>query len=496
MSQFDLASIVLEGITGSTAYGLATPDSDVDKHGVYQAPTRAVLGLFPPKETVVTNDPDITHHELAKFIRLAAKANPCPGSIFIRTARTCLRYLRSLVSGSTAAWKTGSISAARARRQGRSTSLGCSGRCCRRLRGLAGGLRRARGAYLRARPLARTHATGTGADVVRRRASLLAENALLRQQLLVPRRRVKRPVVTAADRAPLVVLAGRVRAWRQALLLVQPETLLRWHRAGFRSCWRGQARPGPGRPPLPAETIAPIRRLAAEHPRWGAERSRGALGKLGVRVAQRTSQTYRRGHRAPRPRGQTWATFLRNHVPDSWACDFLPVTDRLFRPLCACFVVELATRRVVHVGATRQPTDTGVAQQRREATPFGQRPRSLIRDHDGTCGPACARVAAARGITLLRTPPRTPQAHAVCARFLGRVRRACLDHVLVRGERQLSRVLREYVASCNRARPHQGLGQGRPASPPEELARHADPISVLPVLGGVHHTYRRAACGR
>jgi len=252
--------------------------------------------------------------------------------------------------------------------------LGGSGQCCRRLRGIAGGLRRARGASRWARPLALTHATGTGAAVVRRRAPLRAENAVLRQQLLVLRRRIKRPVVTAADRALPVVLAGRVRARRQALLLVRPETLLRWHRAGFRSCWRWQSRPGPGRPPLPTETVALIRQMAAENPLWGAERSRGELGKVGIRTAKRTSQTYRRGHRAPRPRGQTWATFLRNHAPDSWACDVLPVTDLLFRPLCACFVVELATRRGVHLGATRQPTDAGIAQPLRAAPPLRPAP--------------------------------------------------------------------------------------------------------------------------
>ena len=169
--------------------------------------------------------------------------------------------------------------------------MGCSGQCCRRLRGITGGLRRALGAYLWARPLALTHATGTGAEVVRSRAQLLDENALLRQQLLVLRRSVKRPAMTPTARALLVVLAGRVRAWRQALLIAQPETLLRWHRAGSRSFWRWKSRPGPGRPPLPAETIALSRRLAAEHPRGGAERIRGELGKVGTRVTKRTIQT-------------------------------------------------------------------------------------------------------------------------------------------------------------------------------------------------------------
>jgi putative transposase len=186
------------------------------------------------------------------------------------------------------------------------------GRACRRrLAGIVAGGWDALRTCLGARPVVGTHAAGTGGALLRSRAQLLAENALLRQQLLVLRRRVTRPAVTTMDRA---LLAGRVRAWRQALLIVQPETLLRWHRAGFRTFWRRTSRPGPGRPPLPAETVALIRRMADENPRWGAERIRGELGKLGLRVAKRTIQTYLRGHRAPRPRGQTWATFLRNHA--------------------------------------------------------------------------------------------------------------------------------------------------------------------------------------
>ena len=348
-------------------------------------------------------------------------------------------------------------------------------------------------ACLWARPAVGTHAAGTGGDLLRGRAQLLVENALLRQQLLVLRRSVRRPVVTPADRALLVLLAGRVRTWRHALLIVQPETLLRWHRAGFRSFWRWKSRPGPGRPPLPAETVTLIRRMATENPLWGAERIRGELGKVGLRVAKRTIQTHLRDTPAPRPRGQAWATFLRNHAHEIWACDFLTVTDLLFRPLFAFFIVELATRRVVHVGATRHPTDAWVAQQLREATPFDQRPRYLIRDNDRKFGATFARVAAASGIEILRTPLRAPCANAVCERFLGSVRRECLDHLLVLGERQLRRVLREYVAFFNCERPHQGLGQALPEPSPGEMASRAGPIRAVPVLGGLHHTYQRAA---
>jgi len=371
--------------------------------------------------------------------------------------------------------------------------VGDSGRCRQRLLEMGAGLYRALGACLWARPLALTHAVGTGADVVRSRAQLRAENALLRQQLLVRRRSVPRPVVTRADRAVLVLLAGRIRAWRRALLLVQPETLLRWHRAGFRACWRRKSRPGPGRPPRPPATVALLQRMAAENPLRGAERIRGELLKLGMPVGKRTIRTYLRHAQTPRPRGQSWATFLRNHAAETRACDFLPVTDVFFRPLFAFVVVELASRQVVHVGATRHPTDAWVAQRLREATPFDQRPRYRIRDNDRTFGATFARVAAASGITILRTPHRAPQANAVCERFLGSVRRERLDHVLVLGERHLARVLREYVASFNRSRPHQGLGQALPEPPPGMHGKGAGPLRAVPVLGGLHHAYQRAA---
>ena len=187
------------------------------------------------------------------------------------------------------------------------------------------------------------------------------------------------------------------------------------------------------------------------------------------------------------------ATFLRNHTQDIWACDFLPVTDALFRPVYAFCVIALGTRRVVHVGVTRHPTDAWVAQQLREATPFGQRPRYLIRDNDGKFGATFARVAAASGITILRTPHRAPRANAVCERFLGSVRRECLDHLLVLGERHLARVLREYVAYFNRARPHQGLGQALPEPPAQEARSREGPVRAVPVVGGLHHAYERAA---
>src|SRR3954447_1951085 len=202
-----------------------------------------------------------------------------------------------------------------------------------------------------------------------------------------------------------------------------------------------------------------------------------------------------RDARPPHRAGQTWATFLRNHATETRACDFLPVTDLLFRPLYAFVVVALGSRRVVHMGVTRHPTDAWVAQQLREATPFGERPRYLIRDRDSKYGPAFTRIAAATGIAELRTAYRAPRQNATCERFLGSVRRECLDHVLVLGGGHLRRVLREYARYFNRHRPHQRRQHQVPDSrvggtpQPDGSGR----VGAIPVLGGLHHAYQRAA---
>ena len=233
---------------------------------------------------------------------------------------------------------------------------------------------------------------------------------------------------------------------------------------------------------------------AAANPLWGAERIRGELCKLDIRVAKSTIQKYARDARPPRRAGQPWGTFLRNHARDIWAGDFLPVTDLFFRPVYAFFVIALESRRGVHVGVTRHPTDAWIAQQLRDATPFGQRPRYLLHDNDSKYGPAFAHVAAATGIEELRTAYRAPRQNATCERFLGSVRRECLDHLLVLGEAQLRRVLREYVHYFSRDRPHQGLAQRIPEAPAAgaRCSSTGGSVRAIPILGGLHHAYGRA----
>src|SRR5437660_1239437 len=233
---------------------------------------------------------------------------------------------------------------------------------------------------------------GTLADLTRGKSELLAENALLRQQLIILRRQINQPTFRKRDRLNVVLLARMVRTWKQALFIVQPETLLRWHRELFRLFWKRKSRAHSREPRISPETISLIKEIAANNRLWGAERIRGELLKLDIRVSKRTIQKYMKHIRPKRTRGQSWKTFLRNHAAEVWACDFLQVTDLFFRPLFAFFFVELKSRKVIHMNVTRTPTDPWVAQQLREATPYGEGPKYLIRDNDCKFGPSFARV--------------------------------------------------------------------------------------------------------
>ncbi|MEO8288898.1 MAG: integrase core domain-containing protein [Chloroflexota bacterium] len=348
---------------------------------------------------------------------------------------------------------------------------------------------------------------GAALDVCHSKSELLVQNALLRQQLIVLRRQVSRPHLTKTDRAPLMLLAGRLRTWRNALLIVQPDTLLRWHREGFRLFWRRKSKTASRKPRLSAETVGLIKRMALENRLWGAERISGELLKLDIRVGKRTVQKYMHQAHGPGPTerkaNQNWCTFVHNHAPQVWACGFLPVYDLFFRPLFLFFIFELGSRRVVHFSVTRSPTDEWTAQQLREATPFGQTSRFLIRDNDSKYAERFKRVVAGSGIEVLRTPYKAPRANASCERFVGSVRRECTDHILILSEKRLYRVIKEYMAYYNRARPHQGIGQRIPEAartPVEEGTTSADQadraetkVISFPVLGGLHHDYRRVA---
>ena len=348
------------------------------------------------------------------------------------------------------------------------------------------------------RPAPATVVAGIVQDAVRSKCELVAENAMLRQQLIVAGRAVKRASLRNGDRLFMVLLARLNRAWRGALHLIQPDTLLRWHRDLFKLVWRRKSRTNGREPRIPQETIDLIKKIARENA-WGAERIRGELLKLGIKVSKRTVQRHMRGLREPKKPPQNWNTFLANHAKDVWACDFVQVFDVFFRPIFAFFIIEHESRRVIHFNVTRSPSDDWVAQALREATAYCQGPRFLIRDNDDKFGAKFDAVARACETKVIRTAVKAPLMNSICERFLGSVRRECLDHILILGEGQLRRVLAEYTGYFVESRPHQGLGQRTPAqvtkgealsnvllgAPPE--------VESISVLGGLHHEYRRAA---
>jgi len=213
-------------------------------------------------------------------------------------------------------------------------------------------------------------------------------------------RQVMRPAIKPRERVFLVVLASRLRSWKQALAIVQPDTLLRWHRDLYRWLWKRKSRmrKQPGRPPLAEEIVALIQRMARKNRTWGAKRIHGALLKLGLHAAKSTIQRSIKQIRGPGSSQQTWRTFIHNHASEIWACDIL------FRGLFVFVIIELRKRRIAHIGVTCHPADRWLAQQLREATPFGAGPRFLIRNNDHKFGASFACVAVGTGIDVLRTP--------------------------------------------------------------------------------------------
>jgi len=346
------------------------------------------------------------------------------------------------------------------------------------------------------RPANGVLAIGTLSDLKRCRKDLIIENAILRQQLIVLNRQVKRPQLTQGDRLNLIILSRLTGYWQQALHIVQPDTLLRWHRKLFHRYWRWKSKPKKRKMRISPETIALIKQMARENQTWGAEHIRGELLNLGIKVSKRTIQKYLPEDRHQKP-SQTWSTFLKNQASHIWACDFTVVHDLLFRPLYVFVIIELHTRRIVHAAVTRSPTDQWTAQQLREATPWGEMPKYLIRDRDNKYGAHFA--AAARSIKILKTPVRAPRANSFCERFIGSLRRECLDHMLILHRHQLHRIVQAYIEYYNCSRPHQGIGQQIP-----ECFAKGDPwpvsqpaaggkITSTPILGGLHHSYARTA---
>jgi transposase InsO family protein len=322
------------------------------------------------------------------------------------------------------------------------------------------------------------------------RASLAVENLALRQQLAILKRSVSRPKLRRRDRFFWALLSRLWLGWRSALILVSPDTVVRWHRQGFRLFWRWKSRGQPGRPALNREIQQLIRRLSRENPFWGSPRIRDELRLLGHEVAKSTVEKYM--IRPPKPPSQNWRTFLKNHVADLASMDFFVVPTVTYQLLYVLIILRHDRRQVVHYNVTTQPTSAWVAQQLREAFPFETAPRYLIRDRDGCYGKEVRRCLKSLGIEEVVTAPWSPWQNPYAERLVGTIRRDCLDHVLVLGERHLRRILQRFFVYYHEARCHQSLGGNAPhartVEPPERGRVVAEPM-----VGGLHHRYRRVA---
>jgi putative transposase len=328
--------------------------------------------------------------------------------------------------------------------------------------------------------------------------AVAAENLFLRKQLgLFVERKIKPRRATDSIRFTLARLS-RWFDWQNALIAVKPDTLIRWHRKGFRLFWRWKSRPR-GRPQVPADIRQLIAEMALDNPTWGEERiADELLLKIGIRVSPRTVRRYMpETPKRPADPKQRWMTFVRNHANAIIACDFFVVVTATFQLVYVFVIIEVASRRVLHFNVTHHPTADWSLQQLRECIVGDEGYRFIIHDRDRIYSRDLDAGLKTLGLTVLKTPRKAPKANAICERWIGSARRECLDFMIPISEAHIRQTLKCWVQHYNRARPHSSLGPGTPdpSSPKAELQahRHCIPkdcqVVVTSILGGLHHEY-------
>ena len=330
----------------------------------------------------------------------------------------------------------------------------------------------------------------TARSLVRSRATLHLEILALRHQLQVLERSHRpRVCLTTADRLLWVWVSRLWTDWRVGLVLVKPDTVVGWHRRGFRLFWTWKSRRRTGRPSVAADVSALIRTMSDANPLWGAPRIHGELQKLGITMSQSTVAKYM-GRGRPSP-SQTWRTFLANHIGQVVAADFFVVPTVTYRLLFVLVLLAHDRRRVVHVAITGHPTSAWTAQQLRNAFPHDACPFYLLHDHDAVFAGVGSTIAAMR-IQAVVTAPRSPWQNAYVERFIGSIRRECLDHVIVVNAAGLKRVVTSYVAYYMQSRTHLALNKDSP-TPRPVMPITTGRIVAIPEVNGLHYRYDRAA---
>ena len=334
---------------------------------------------------------------------------------------------------------------------------------------------------------------GSLVALFRSRAAIVAENLALRHQLgILLRSRPARLPFTSWDRALWAFALQRFPGWRQRLVIVNPETVIAWHRQAFRLFWRRKSQAG--RPRAEAEVRRLIREMASDNPTWGAPRIHGELLKLGFDVSKRTVSRYLERIR-PEPRrtgSQTWSTFLRNQAKGIVAVDLFTVPTIRFQILYVFVVLALERRRLVFANVTTNPTAFWLGQQTINAFPWNTAPRFMIRDRDRAYGNEFSRRVRDLGIRSIKTAIRAPKMNCYAERLIGTIRRELFDHVIVSSERHARRLLQEFQVWYNEDRLHLALEKDAPDHRPVEPPEMGEVIS-LPRLGGLHHRYSRRA---
>jgi len=325
------------------------------------------------------------------------------------------------------------------------------------------------------------------ASPLKSKGRLEAENAALRHQLIVMRRKLRGRIrFTDGDRCFFIQLYRWFPSVLNAITIIRPETLVRWHRAGFCCYWRWKSQSLGGRRQIDLELRALIRKMSIENPLWGAPRIHGELLKLGFEVAQSTVAKYMPKRCGPRSQG--WGTFLRNHAPDIAAMDLFIVPTIGFELLYALVVIRLDRRDLVWVNVTTNPTAEWIARQLTEAFPWDEAPLYVIHDHDRVYGTVVIRRLRAMGIRDKPIAPGSPWQNGFAERLIGSIRRECVDHIVVLSESHLRRILTKYATYYNELRTHWSLNKDAPI---HRAIQRVGSIVSTPVLGGLHHQYVR-----